>query len=145
MLHRVRRDLIRGDGYTLIELLVVILVIGVLASIALPVFLGQREQAQDAEAKSAAGNMAHQIEVCATATGTYAGCEISVTSATTGLPVGPGPGEVRVEGTPTETDYVVIARSGANAGARTYTVARSGSSTVHSCAPSGGGCDGTSW
>ena len=41
-------------GFTLIELLVVILIIGILAVIALPTFLGQRQKGQDADAKTLA-------------------------------------------------------------------------------------------
>lgn len=53
---------LREDGFTLIEILVVVLIIGILASIAVPVFLNQRKEANDAAAVSEATNLATAIE-----------------------------------------------------------------------------------
>jgi type IV pilus assembly protein PilA len=46
------RDRREDHGFTLIELLVVIIIIGILAAIAIPVFLGQRQKGYDTQAKA---------------------------------------------------------------------------------------------
>lgn len=70
MLSRLRKH-DEDQGFTLIELLVVIIIIGILAAIAIPVFLNQRNNAYTAAAESDLKSAAAAEESALTSTDLY--------------------------------------------------------------------------
>jgi prepilin-type N-terminal cleavage/methylation domain-containing protein len=59
--HSARRRHEADTGFTLIELLVVMIIIGVLAAIAIPTFLSQRQKAHDAATKADVSNLGKEV------------------------------------------------------------------------------------
>jgi type IV pilus assembly protein PilA len=142
MLQNLRNRAKDEKGFTLIELLVVILIIGILAAIAIPSFLSQKDKANDASAKSYVRNMQTAEETYFTDNNTYApnlAALVTIEQSLSNYPTGLA-ADVTV--TPGANTFTVASKSKGSS-AVVYTLARLANGQVNrTCLPkSAGGCN----
>jgi type IV pilus assembly protein PilA len=137
-------------GFTLTEILVVILIVGVLAAIAIPSLLGQRDRGRDAEAKTAVGAVARAMAVYSEGHDDSYACGSSLQCLATLRDIEeaiPGTGVAfsaagGSSGDPTANGYRVTVTGGDG---RTFWLDTTSSATSHGCdlngARSNGGCN----
>jgi type IV pilus assembly protein PilA len=135
-------------GFTLIELLVAIMVIGVLAAIALPIFLSQQEKAKDASPKTEARNLAIILETCRVGEDSYDDCDTQGELGREGRAYswGTGPGQVSVVSADRRTFSIEAVSDGQSGGTNNiFTLTRETDGVLTRTCTGTAGCSNGSW
>jgi type IV pilus assembly protein PilA len=143
---RLRTRLRDETGFSLVEVLVVVIIAGILAAIAIPAFVGQKQKPEDGAAKSNARNLAELVEACATNGDDYRNCDTPAELPKSGLDLGDGAGKVKVTAA-TRLSFEVAATSKVGHVFR-WTRDTNGNVARTCTAGAGdddGGCNGGSW
>jgi prepilin-type N-terminal cleavage/methylation domain-containing protein len=105
--------MLRGSeaGFTLIEMLIVVLIVGVLAGIAAPVYFGYVKDAKTAGAKALAGSVFTALQACAQSN-VPTGCTVAQTYGSVGAPAGKSTDGLWDFGTPSSASTYKVSAAG---------------------------------
>lgn len=152
----------REEGFTLIELLVVMIIISILMAIAIPTFLGQKENAKATSAKANIKSVQDAIEACAAAdpSGSYQGgtppcwqlasvtaLEPGLKSAITGsggsCAIATASACVTQTASADRDSYTITAVASTSGGNTTFVLTKNGTGVTKTCTGSKKVCHGT--